>query len=124
MIEAIEGMPAGTIGFEFSGEVSRKEYREVLEPALEEAIAGGEVRLLLRTAPEFDGMGIGARLEDAKTNLKLGVGHLGAWKRVAIVSDSGWVRSTQTLWSHLVPVELRVFGLAEGDAAKEWVAAG
>jgi hypothetical protein len=124
MIERIKDMPAATIGFELSGEVTRAEYREVLEPPLEAAVAAGAVRLLLLTSPEFDGMGIGARIEDAKTNLRLGVGHLGAWKRVAIVSDSGWVRSTNNLWSHLVPVELRVFGLAETAAAKDWVAAG
>jgi hypothetical protein len=124
VIEQIQEMPAGTIGFEFSGEVSRDEYRAVLEPPLRQAVEAGEVRLLLQTAADFDGMGIGARIEDAKANLQLGAAHLRAWKRVAIVTDSGWVRSTQTLWSHLVPVEMKVFPLAESDAARSWVAGG
>jgi hypothetical protein len=122
MIDQIEAMPAGTIGFELSGEVSRDEYREVLEPPLRHAVDAGEVRLLLQTAADFDGMGIGARIEDAKANFKFGVAHLRAWKRVAIVTDSGWVRSTQTLWSHLVPVEMKVFPLVESEAARSWVA--
>lgn len=122
MIERIEEMPEGTIGFEFDGEVTGGEYRAVLEPALEEAVAAGEVRLLLRTAPSFDGMGIGARIEDAKANLKFGLAHRKAWKRVAIVTDSGWVASTFRLWSHLVPVEMRVFSLTEAEAARNWVA--
>jgi hypothetical protein len=123
MIARIEEMPAGTIGFEFDGEVTAAEYREILEPALEEAVAAGEVRLLLRTAESFDGMGIGARIEDAKANLKFGLAHRKAWRRVAIVTDSGWLTSTFRLWSHLVPVEMRVFSLAEDAAARSWVAA-
>src|SRR6185437_8709744 len=123
MVERIEEMPEGTIGFEFDGEVTGAEYREILEPALEEAVEAGEVRLLLRTAASFDGMGIGARIEDAKANLKFGLAHRKAWKRVAIVTDSGWLTSTFRLWSHLVPVEMQVFPLAEGAAARNWVAA-
>ncbi|HWH21252.1 MAG TPA: STAS/SEC14 domain-containing protein [Solirubrobacterales bacterium] len=123
MVERIEEMPEGTIGFEFDGEVTGAEYREILEPALEEAVEAGEVRLLLRTAASFDGMGIGARIEDAKANLKFGLAHRKAWKRVAIVTDSGWLTSTFRLWSHLVPVEMQVFPLAEDAAARNWVAA-
>jgi len=122
VIEQIQEMPAGTIGFEFSGEVSRDEYRAVLEPPLRQAVEAGEVRLLLQTAADFDGMGIGARIEDAKANLKFGLAHRKAWKRVAIVTDSGWLTSTFRLWSHLVPVEMRVFPLAEAAAARTWVA--
>jgi SpoIIAA-like len=87
--------------------------------------AGGDAGgrgLLLATAADFDGMDIGARIEDAKANFKLGLAHHGAWKRVAIVTDSGWIRSTFRLWAHLVPVEMKVFGLAEVAAAKGWVA--
>ncbi len=32
MIERIEGMPAGTIGFRASGKLNRADYRDVLEP--------------------------------------------------------------------------------------------
>lgn len=123
MIRVLEEMAAGTIGFEFSGEVTREEYRTILEPPLERAVEAGEVRLLLATAADFDGMDIGARIEDAKANLKLGLAHHGAWKRVAIVTDSGWIRSSFRLWAHLVPVEMKVFGLDELAAAKSWMAA-
>lgn len=45
MIERIEAMPAGTLGLRASGKLTVEDYREVLEPALEEAMAAGSVRL-------------------------------------------------------------------------------
>ena len=72
MIKQIVEMPAGTIGVEFGGEESRKEDRVVLGPALEQAVEAGEVSLLLQTAPDFDGMDIDARIEDARTWVAVG----------------------------------------------------
>ena len=122
MIKRLEDMPEGTVGFEFSGDVTGQEYREVLEPPLEGAVESGEVRLLLQTAADFDGMKLGARIEDAKTNFRLGVAHRKAWKRVAIVSDSDWLRSSFRVWSHFVPVDMKIFALAEAADARAWVA--
>jgi hypothetical protein len=34
MIERIDGMPTGTIGFEANGKLTRDDYRHVLEPVL------------------------------------------------------------------------------------------
>jgi hypothetical protein len=122
MIERLQDMPEGTIGFEFAGDVTGEEYREVLEPPLEEAVEAGEVRLLLRTAADFDGMKLGARFEDAKANFRLGLAHRKAWKRVAIVTDSDWLRGSFRLWSHFVPVEMKIFTTAEAPDARTWVA--
>jgi hypothetical protein len=123
MIERLQDMPEGTIGFEFGGDVTGEEYRRVLEPPLEQAVEAGEVRLLLQTASDFDGMKIGARIEDAKVNFRLGVAHRKAWKRVAIVTDSDWLRTSFRVWSHFVPVEMEIFVAADAAAARTRVAA-
>jgi hypothetical protein len=123
MINRLQDMPEGTIGFEFAGDVTGEEYRQVLEPPLEAAVEAGEVRLLLQTAEDFDGMKLGARIEDAKANIRLGVAHRKAWKRVAIVTDSDWLSKSFRLWSHFVPVEMRIFAVAEAAGARAWVAA-
>jgi len=81
------------------------------------------VRLLLQTSGDFDGMSIGARLEDAKANMKFGVAHRTAWNRVAIVTDTSWLATSYRIWSHFVPVEIRTFPTAEAAAARGWVAA-
>jgi len=38
MIERIDEMPAGTVGLDASGKLSRDDYQNVLEPALEEGL--------------------------------------------------------------------------------------
>jgi hypothetical protein len=122
VIEPIEDMPPGTIGFRAVGEVTREDYREVLEPALRAAVEAGEVRMLYVVAGEFE-MDAGALLEDAKTGLQLGLGHLSAWKRTAVVTDVGWVQRAIKAFSFMAPGEAKVFGLAELDEARAWVAA-
>lgn len=123
MIDRLQDMPEGTIGFEFSGDVTGDDYRQVLEPPLEAAVERGDVRLLLQTADDFDGMKLGARIEDAKANIRLGVAHRKAWTRVAIVTDSDWLSKSFRIWSHFVPVEMRIFETAEAADARTWVAA-
>lgn len=124
MIERIEEMPAGTIGFRFSGEVSRGDYDDVLVPALHEAFESGEpVRCLCQLGPEFEGYEAGAVWEDMKTGAKFGVGHLSAWKRTALVTDVEWVRHLVGLFGWMTPGELGLFSLGELERAKAWVAA-
>ncbi|MGB0092659.1 MAG: STAS/SEC14 domain-containing protein [Solirubrobacteraceae bacterium] len=123
MVHKIQDMPPGTVGLRVTGELTREDYRGVIEPALRDAVASGEVRLMLVAAEGFDTMTAGARIEDAKTNLSLGLGHLSAWKRSAIVSDSEWVRNAFTLLGWLTPVEIRVWRSDEESQAKAWVSA-
>ncbi len=121
MVERIEDMPAGTIGFRASGEVSRDDYREVLEPALREAVEAGDVRMLYVVDGEFK-MDAGAFKEDARTGLEIGLRHHSAWKRTALVTDVEWVRSAIRLFAWMAPGEVRVWGMDGLDEAREWVA--
>src|ERR1700742_896540 len=91
MVERIEQMPAGTIGFRVVSALTADDYRDQIEPALAVAAERGEVRLLFEIDGGF-GMDAGAMLEDAKTGLKLGLGHMKSWKRTAIVTDVEWIR--------------------------------
>jgi hypothetical protein len=122
VIGRIEGMPAGTLGFLFSGKVSRADYDDVLVPALEEAFAAGEVRCLCQLGPDFEGYEAGAAWEDLKTGARFGLGHLSDWKRTALVTDVEWVRHMTTLFGWLTPGEIKLFPLVELEQAKVWVA--
>ncbi|HVX33865.1 MAG TPA: STAS/SEC14 domain-containing protein [Solirubrobacterales bacterium] len=102
-------------------ELTGDDYRERIEPALREAVEAGEVRLLFEIDSGF-GMDAGAVMEDAKTGLKLGLGHLRSWKRTAVVTDVDWIRTALKAFGFMTPGEVRVFAPAELGAAKVWVA--
>lgn len=122
MIELIADMPAGTVGFHASGEVSAEDYRLVLEPALREAAETGEIRMLYALDTGLE-MKVGAAFQDAWTGLALGIRHHSAWKRSAIVTDIEWIVKAMQAFAWMVPGELRVFPAAALDEAKSWVAA-
>src|ERR1700761_3564671 len=121
MVERIEAMPEGTIGFRVVEELTGEDYREQIEPALAAAAESGEVRLLFEIDAGF-GMNAGAVIEDAKTGLKLGLGHMKAWKRTAVVTDVDWIRKAMKAFGFMAPGEVLVFEPAELGAAKVWVA--
>lgn len=62
MIERLEDMPVGTIGFRASGHVTGDEYRDVLVPPLREQAEAGEVRIVYVIGPEFEKFEAGALL--------------------------------------------------------------
>jgi hypothetical protein len=117
MIEELDGMPAGVIGFEASGKLRAEDYRDVVLPALERAATTGEVRFLI-VMKDFDGMSGGALWQD----LKVGLEHLRAWKRIALVTDIQWMSQLTNLFGWMTPGETRTFPTAERDAAVAWVA--
>jgi SpoIIAA-like len=117
MIKELSDMPAGVIGFEASGRLHAEDYRDVVLPALERAAATGEVRFLI-VMRDFDGMSGGALWQD----LKVGVEHLRAWKRIALVTDIEWMRHMTDLFGWMTPGETKTFSLTQRDAAIEWVA--
>jgi hypothetical protein len=121
MVERIKEMPKGTIGFKVVDQLTGDDYRERIEPVLGAAAESGEVRLLFEIDSGF-GMDAGAVIEDAKTGLKLGLGHMKAWKRTALVTDVDWIRKAIKAFSFMAPGEVRVFEPGELGAAKVWVA--
>jgi hypothetical protein len=120
VIERIEGMAEGTVGFRASGEVSRSDYRQVLEPALRDAAASGEIRMLYALGDDVT-LDPGAFIEDAKTGLGIGIGHHSAWRRSAVVTDVEWVRRAMHLFGWMAPGDFRLFSGDELEAAQRWV---
>jgi hypothetical protein len=117
MIKELDNMPAGVIGFETSGKIEAEDYRDVVMPALERAAKSGEVRFLL-VMPEFEGMSGGAVWQD----LKVGIEHFRAWKRIAVVTDVNWVSHLTDLFGWMTPGKTKTFPLDKRDEAIDWVA--
>jgi len=117
MIKLLSDLPDNTIGFEFVGEVTADDYREVLDPVLDRATAAGQkVRAVAVLGSEFSGFKGGAMLEDAK----LGLHTWSAWERIAIVTDRDSVKESIRFLGWMVPGEIRVFPATDLDAATKW----
>ena len=117
MITRLGELPEGVIGFEASGKIAAEDYRDVVLPALEEAAKTGDIRFLI-VMRDFDGMSGGALWQD----LKMGFEHLRSWKRIALVTDIGWMTHATDLFGWMTPGETKTFPLAEKDEAIHWVA--
>jgi hypothetical protein len=122
MIEKIDAMPPGTIGFRSSGKLTRSDYTEVLQPALREAVNAGSVRMLFELT-SLDGLEPAALFEDMKTGLDLGLRHRSAWKKSAIVTDMDWLAKAFRVFAPLAPGEVGIYRLNQHDEAVAWVAA-
>lgn len=85
-----------------------------------EAIGSGELRLLFLLT-DFDGVEAGAWLEDLKTGLRALVRDHDAWKRFALVTDSGWVARAARMFTWLTPGEVLIVEPDRLDEARRWV---
>lgn len=119
MLTKIEGLPNNVVAYEAAGELDADDYDSTLDPAIDAALeANDKIRILYVLGSNFDGFTGGAMWEDTK----VGVGHWTRWERIALVTDDRVYHHGVKAFSWLVPGEVRLFSLAELDAAKEWIA--
>jgi SpoIIAA-like len=117
MMTELTDLPAGVIGFESTGKLHAEDYRDVLLPTVERAAADGAVRVVI-VVDDFDGLSAGALWQD----LKMGVEHLRAWKRIALVTDIEWMTNLTAMFGWMTPGEVKHFPLAQRADAIAWVA--
>jgi len=118
MIEMLSSLPDNVIGFSAHGKVTSDDYEAHIVPAVEAALRRHDkLRLLYHLGPDFDGFEAGAVWEDAK----VGLSHLAAWERIAMVTDVDWLCAVTKAFGFAMPGEVRVFSNAEMDAARDWL---
>jgi len=119
LIRPISDLPGNVLGFELVGRITTEDYREALDPILEQAAQHGQkMRVLVVLGPEFEGFEGGAILEDAR----LGLRTWSAWERIAIVTDDRAIADVVHLLGWLVPGEVQVFPIDDVGAATVWAA--
>ena len=120
MIETVKGLPENVLGFAAKGRVTRKDYLEVVIPAIEKArTMHQKLRLYYELGPEFDAIDVGAEWED----LKLGVENYSLWERAAVVTDVGWIKHLVGAFRFLMPGQVRLFDNTHLADARKWIAA-
>jgi hypothetical protein len=119
MLEPLEDLPVGVVGFRAIGTIEASDYREVLDPALESALADHEqLNLVFVLGEQFDHVSLGAMLEDARL---ITFPHE-VWGRAAFVTNHEVLGGIAMAFGGLVPGEFRVFPLEKLDGAITWVA--
>ncbi len=102
------------------GKLTQSDYRDVLIPRLKRAIElHGDIRLLCVLGEDFEGVTAAA----AWTDLKFDLEHRKDFDRIAIVTDSDWVRTAMRMAQPFFSGELRLFPLADRLAAERWIQA-
>lgn len=118
MLELIDGLPDHVVGIRATGDVVDDDYDDVLVPAIEAALSGHDkIRLLYVLGPEFTGYEVDAMWED----VKLGAKTFTAYDRLAIVTDTNWVRRSVQAFGWMMPGEVKVFHVEALDHATAWI---
>lgn len=120
MIEALTGFPDNIAAFACRGRVTKTDYLDVVVPAVEAALKRHDkVRVYYEIGADFEAIDPLAVWED----IKVGLGHLSHWERIAVVSDVAWIGRSMEAFSFLIPGEMKFFSTREKADARSWIAA-
>ena len=118
MLTLLHDLPPTVVGVKATGLVQKKDYDQVLNPAMEELYQRKRrVSLLLQIETDLDNYSLAAWIEDAK----LGLRYFSKWDKVAIVSRNKNVKWFTDTFGKLVPGTYKGFMLTDLVEAKRWV---
>lgn len=118
MLKLMNGLPENVLGVSAEGKITGTDYETVLIPAIEEKLKiNNKLRMIDHLGSDFTGFDVGAMLDDAK----LGMKHLSAWERIALVSDHEVINSFAIFFGYMMNCELRIFKNAKLEDAKKWI---
>jgi hypothetical protein len=101
------------------GKVTGEDYGKIFVPAIESKIKShGKIRLLYSLGHDFQGYTMEAIWDDAK----LGLAHLSAFEKVAIVTNVHWIIDGIKFFRIFFPCKVKVFYDNELAEAGTWIA--
>jgi hypothetical protein len=118
MIELIENLPEGTLGFSCSGQLSSEDMMRVVIPSIEAGLLEHDrIKALAVFEADFEGFSLEAAWDDTV----LGLRHWDGFERLAVVTDQIWLRQSLRALALLMPYPVRLFALAETEHARRWL---
>ncbi|MGA2108542.1 MAG: STAS/SEC14 domain-containing protein [Syntrophorhabdales bacterium] len=118
MMTAIPDVPDNVVAVKATGKITGDDYETVLIPVIEEKLKKHDkIRLLYQIGPDIAGFTAGAMWDDAKVGLR----HLTAFDKIAVVSDVEWITGVVKIFSFVIPALVRTFGNEDFLEAKAWV---
>lgn len=119
MFEVLAQSHDQLIGIRVTGTLSDDDYKSVLIPTLEAALAkGGKLRVLL-LFEDFEGWDLHAAWDDAV----FGMEHRGDFERLALVGAPSYVEIGMRLFAPLMSGSVRSFTAESEQAAWAWLEA-
>ena len=118
MFKFIEGLPQDVMAIEATGKVTHDDYRNILIPKAEAMMAMGPIKMLYVIGKDFVGFELEALWDDGAFGLR----HWHDFSQIAVVTDHAWMRAMVSMFKPLFHGNVRLFGLAELPAAKDWIA--
>jgi hypothetical protein len=114
MIEIIKEMPDNVVGIVATGRVTNEECNSVLRPAMEASLKRhGKIRLYYEIGSRFPGAGW--------DDLDIGIDNPRQLERIAVVTDTGWVRHMVNALRFLIVSEVRVFSRLDAEEGRAWI---
>ena len=118
MLEIIQRMPDNVVAVSARGNITGDDYDTLLIPVIEEKLKTHEkIRLLSVLGPEYTGFTAGAMWDDAKIGLR----HLRAYEKVAVVTDVHWISGAVKFFAFMCPCQVRIFGNNRLSEAQVWI---
>jgi len=102
-----------------NGKVTGEDYDNVLIPAVEEKLERHKkIRVLYHLGENFSGFTAEAMWDDAKVGIK----HISAFEKIAVVSDVDWIIAAVKVFAFVIPCPVKVFNNNKFSMAKAWIA--
>ncbi len=118
MIEIISGMPDNVVAVSAKETVTGEDYDKVFIPAIEERLKRHrKIRVLYHLGKDFSGFTATAMWDDAK----VGISHLTAFEKIAVVSDVDWITGAVKIFAFLIPCPVKIFSNDKLQEAKNWI---
>ncbi len=117
MFKLIEGLPPDVLAIEASGQVTYQDYRDTLTPKAEAMMTNGPIRMLYLIGEDFTGFEPGGLWGDGVFGLR----HRHDFSHVAVVTDHPWLSAMVNMFRPFFHGEVRLFGVEQLPAAKDWV---
>jgi len=117
MIEVLHGFPDQVAAYACSGHLTTADYKKILADVEDRYTRHKKLRCYTEVANDFNGLDPGALWEDAK----LCFAHMFDWDRFAVVTDVEWISRTTKFMAIFMPLEGRVYPMADAAKAREWI---
>jgi hypothetical protein len=119
MIETISGFPPYVAAFKATGNVTGKDYDEIINPLVRKIYEEhGKINYLLVLNTSLNNYSLEAWFKDAL----LGFVYFTEWKKIGIVTNQKKIKDFTNVFGKLIPGCTKGFMMEEMDEAKRWIA--